>query len=362
MMKQWFAASILSLAVLPMTAQDRNTPVSLPVGAVEEVVDFQTKDYPGKVTSVARVDLVPQVNGEILELGFKNGDIVKTGQLLYRLDPVKYEAAVKNVEAKIAEYKARIAYAESNYNRNKKLSDVQAVSQDTLESVGSTLNAYRASLAAAEAELISAQDDLAHCRIIAPIQGKISSTNFTEGNYVTTASGSLATIIQSSPIRVRFSISNRDLLNLFGNTAKLCRNGIVKLTLANGKEFDETGSIEYVEDEAESETDSVQLFALFQNRSRGLIPGSTLTVSLSSREGVRKPAVPQSAIMQDIKGTYVWVVGTDSRVAKRYIERGGIVKELLLVESGFQADERIVTDGTHKISAGEPVRPVSGGE
>lgn len=359
-MKHWIAVSMLCLAVLPLAAQTRNEAVALPVEEVREIEDFQAKNYPGRVTSIARVDLVPQVNGEILELGFKNGAIVKAGQLLYRLDSVKYEAAVKNAEAKIAEYKARITYAESNYNRNKRLSDAQAVSQDTMESSGSTLNAYKASLAAAEAELISAQDDLAHCRIVAPIQGKIGSTNFTEGNYVTTASGTLATIIQSSPIRIRFSISNRDLLNLFGDTGTLCRNGVVKLTLANGKEFKEAGSIEYVENEAESETDSVQVFALFRNRNYSLIPGSTLTVTLSNREGVRKPAVPPSAIMQDMKGTYVWVVGTESRAAKRYIERGRIVKELLLVESGLRAGERIVTDGTHKISAGDSVRPVSG--
>lgn len=88
--------------------------------------------------------------------------------------------------------------------------------------------------------------------------------------------------------------------------------------------------------------------------------GSTLTVALSNRDGIRKPAVPPSAIMQDIKGTYVWVAGTDNRVAKRYIERGGIAKEMVLVESGLQPGERIVTDGTHKISAGETIRPVSG--
>lgn len=241
-MKRWITASMLSLAVLSLGAQSRNEALALPVEAVKEMEDFQTKKYPGRVTSIARVNFVPQVNGEILALGFKNGEIVKKGQLLYRLDPVKYEAAVKNVEAKIAEYKARITYAETNYIRNKKLSDAQAVSQDTMESSSSTLNAYKASLAAAEAELISARDDLAHCRIVAPIQGKIGSTNFTEGNYVTTTSGTLVTLIQSSPIRVRFSISNRDLLNLFGNTGTLCSKEIVKLTLADGKEFNETGA------------------------------------------------------------------------------------------------------------------------
>ncbi|MDD3588516.1 MAG: biotin/lipoyl-binding protein, partial [Thermoguttaceae bacterium] len=134
-------------------------PAMVPVVSVTQGEDFQTQQYPGKVIAVARVDLVARVGGEILSVGFKNGEIVKKGQVLYTLDSVKYEAAVKNAEAKIAEYKARVAYAKSDFERNKILSNTQAVSKDSMESSLAARDAAQAILTAAEADLFSAKDD-----------------------------------------------------------------------------------------------------------------------------------------------------------------------------------------------------------
>jgi len=128
-MKQLIISALQITTTCLVQAQKTEKAVELPVEKVTEVVDFQSRSYPGKVIAVAQVNLVSRVSGEILELGFKNGAIVKAGQLLYRLDSIKYEAAVKNSEAVIAEYKARAAYAESNYKRNKQLSESKAESQ-----------------------------------------------------------------------------------------------------------------------------------------------------------------------------------------------------------------------------------------
>ncbi len=357
-MKTYLFSGILALSVLPFLAASEEA-LALPVAKVAAVEDFQTKGYPGKVVPVAQVNIVSRVNGEILELGFRNGDVVKQGQLLYLLDSVKYEAAVKNAEAKVAEFKAKTAYAESSYHRNKQLSDINAVSQDTMESTLSARNAFQASVAAAEADLISAKDDLEHCRIIAPIDGKAGTTNFTEGNYVTTNSGTLVTLVQTSPIRVRFSISNRDYLTMFGGSARSIRDhGAVKLILANGLEYAEAGKIDYVDNTANDSTDTIQVFALLNNKDRALVPGGTVGVFLSSKAGVKKPAVAPSAIMQDIKGAYVWIVGEGNVVQKQYVIRGNITKDLQLIDSGLKAGDVVVTDGTHKVSSGDKIRPV----
>ncbi|MDD3155882.1 MAG: efflux RND transporter periplasmic adaptor subunit, partial [Victivallaceae bacterium] len=294
------------------------------------------------------------------ELGFQNGDVVKPGQMLYRLDSVKYEAAVKNAEAKIAEYKARCAYAESSYKRNKHLAASNAVSTDALESSLSLRNANQATLIAAEADLVAAKDDLADCRIVAPIGGKIGTTNFTRGNYVTPSSGTLVTLIQTSPIRVGFSISNKDYLTMFGGRSKnICANGIVKLTLADGKEHPESGTVEYVENAANESTDTIQIFALFPNRNRILKPRSTLGVTLQSKIGTPSAAIPPSAVAQDIKGAFVWLLGKDNRVRKQYIERGAANKDLLMVRSGLKVGETVVSDGIHKVSEGDRIVPVT---
>lgn len=333
-------------------------PVVVPVAAVTQGEDFQTQRYPGKVVAVARVDLVARVGSEILSIGFKNGEIVKKGQVLYTLDSVKYEATVKNAEAKIAEYKARVAYAKNDFERNQKLSDTQAVSKDSVESALAARDAAQAVLAAAEADLLSAQDDLDHCKIVAPIQGKIGTNRFTEGNYVTPTSGTLVTLVQTSPIRVRFSISNRDYLAMFGgHSSAICENGMVELTLANDVTYAEGGKIEYVENLTDENTDTVQIFINFPNEGRILKPGETVAVTLRNKVGIPKAVVPASAMMQDIKGAYVWTVDERNVVHRQYVVRGKLDAGAQMIDSGLEPGMRVVSDGTHKVAEGDTISP-----
>ena len=177
--------------------------MAVPVVGVDKVVaveNMESRRYTGLVMSPSVVNVVPRVSGEILEVGFKDGDIVKKGQVLYRLDPVQYEAAVKNVEAQIAASKARLNYAQNNYNRNEALYDKLAASLDTMESARSALEEEKATLMAAEAELISAKDNLKNTTIVAPMDSLAGVNNFTAGNYITPSSGTLVTLIQISPI------------------------------------------------------------------------------------------------------------------------------------------------------------------
>lgn len=345
----------LAAAALPARAADD---LVLPLVQVELATDRQVKTYPGRVVPVAQVDVIPQVSGEILEVGFENGAVVKAGDLLYLLDPVKYEAAVKNAEAKVAECKAALSYAEQSYTRHRKLVGTRAVSQDAVDSALSARDSARAALAAAEADLISAKDDLRHCRITAPIAGKLGTTQYTAGNYLQKGQGTLVTLIQSAPIRVRFSISNAEFLEMFGGRTSLFReNGVVTLTLADGRTYEEDGRIEYSDNTADDQTDTIQVFALFPNAHRVLKPGSTVGVTLQSREGVKRPAVPPSAVLQDMHGSYVWVVKNGGAVERRYIVRGKTEAETQFVASGLKPGETVVADGVHKVGKKSTVRP-----
>lgn len=332
--------------------------MTLPVAEVSEIADFKLRTYPGRVVPIAQVNVVPQVSGEILEVGFDNGAEVKAGQLLYRLDPVKYEAAVKNAEAKIAECKANLSYAELSYVRHKKLLESRAVSLDAVDNALSQRDSSRAAYAAAEAELVSARDDLKHCRIVAPINAKAGSTAFTKGNYVTTQSGTLVTLVQYRPIRVRFSISNREFLEMFGGSTKaMQKNGVVKLTLADGKEFSEPGEIEYTENISDERTDTMQVYACFKNEAFNLKPSGTVTVTLTSKKGVMRPAIPPTAILQDVQGPYVWVLDGNNVASRRSVARGDAVGDWLFIEKGLVKGERIVSDGAHKVTKGMTITP-----
>ena len=356
-MKQWIATALLLPAAV--FGAEHSAPVPLPVHKVTMVVDHHSRQYPGRVTAVAKVNITSSVSGELQKVGFHNGAIVKAGDLLFLINPVKYEAAVKNAKAQVTECKAKLEYAESNYRRNKQLSAAKAVSTDVLENSVSTRNVTAAALDAAEAALIAAQDDLKHCRITAPISGKIGSAEFTEGNYITPNSGTLAVLVQTDPIRVRFSISSRDFLSVFnGKSSRITADGIVRLILSDGRLYPIEGKVEYVENIMDENTDTVIVYALFPNRERILRPGGTVRVELSSRRGAEVPAIPLSAVMQDAKGTFVWLVKSDNSVEKRYIQRGTMRKDSLLVRSGLSAGETVVSDGTHKVRNGDRIVPV----
>ena len=330
--------------------------VTLPVAEVAEVADFQPSVYPGRVVPIAQGDVVPQVSGEILEVCFANGQAVKEGDVLYRLDPVKYEAAVKNSESKLAECKANARYADLSYERHKKLLESRAVSLDAVDNALSQRDSSKAALAAAQAELIAARDDLKHCTITAPISGKIGSTMKTKGNYVTAGSLSLVTIVQLSPIRVRFSVSNRRILDIAGSDARPRREDVsVSLTLANGTLYDGIGEVEYADNLADETTDTVTVYANFANADAKLVPGGTVAVSISSKKGVMRPAVPPTSVLQDTQGPYVWIVGADGKVERRTVARGNQSGDWLFVEKGLKPGERIVADGAHKVRKGDVV-------
>ena len=328
--------------------------VTLPVETVRSVPDELERVYPAKVEAVQRVDVTPEVSGDILEVCFENGQIVKQGDVLYRLLPIRYTSALKNAQAKVAECKAKKQYAEANLARHEAVK-TNAVSKDALDSAKSAVAVASAALEAAEADLAVADYNLKRCEIRTPISGKAGSTRLTRGNPASPAAP-LVTVVQIQPIRVRFSISNGDYLTMFGGRASaLKEKGELEVTLANGATYGEKGAIEYVENVVDESTDTLRVYVTFPNAERILKPGGTVGATLRNRAGVPKSAVPPSAVMQDVRGAYVWVLDGAGRAAKRRIARGRLAKDLQFVESGLAVGERVVVDGTHKVAEGDVV-------
>ena len=330
----------------------------LPVAEVVQKPDMRQKTYPGRVVPIQKVDVVPQVSGEIVEVCFADGATVKEGDSLYRIDPVKYEAAVKNAESKLTEMKANVKYAELSYERHKKLMETRAVSLDAVDNALSQRDSSRAAYAAAQAELVAAKDDLAHCTIVAPISGKLGTTLKTRGNYVGKGSETLVTLVQQDPIRVRFSVSNRELLEFFRARWTDGSDGVrIDLLLADGETTISGGTVEYMDNAADEQTDTVYVYTRFDNPDKLLRPGGTVGVTVSSKRGVMRPAIPPTAILQDTQGPYVWALDEAGRVHRRTVARGAAVGDWLFVEKGLKLGERIVADGAHKVRKGDVVRP-----
>ena len=334
----------------------RAATVTLPVADVTEAADPQTKTFPAKVLPMQRVDVTPEVSGDIVEVCFKDGALVKANDVLYRLMPVRYKSALKNAEARVAECKARKAFADAAYERHTKLS-AGAVSQNAVDSAKNDRATAAAALAAAEAELEVAEYNLKRCQVRTPIDGRTGTTRLTKGN-IASPSTPLVTVVQIQPIRVRFSLSNADYLTMFGARGRaIAEKGEVSVTLANGTPYGEKGEIEYTENVADETTDTVRVYATFPNADYILKPYGAVGVTLRNKDGVKKCAVPPAAVMQDAEGACVWVVGKDGKAEKRRVVRGRLVGDVQFIESGLSVGERIVTDGTHKLSPGDTVTP-----
>ena len=354
------AAAALAAVSLPLSAQ--MPPGAAPkqvvgVAEVEDVANVQSRRYTGQVVAQSVVNVTPRVSGEILKLGFNDGDYVKKGQMLYTIEKTQYEAAVKQAEASIAELKAKLEYAQSTYDRNQMLYEVNAASKDAMENTKSALDALKAAQAAAEASLVTANDNLKYTTITAAIDGLVGVTKYTAGNYITPSSGPILTIIQMQPIRVRFSMSTGDFLSGYGSLSALKENGAVSLKLADGSEYATDGKIEFLNNEANVKTDAVQVYASFPNADMKLIPGSTVTVTLSKKSAATMPAVLPSAVMHDANESFVYVVGDGNKLERRVVELGDMTKTHQLIKSGLKTGEKVVYQGTHKVMPGDEIIP-----
>ena len=330
--------------------------LTLPIEKVSEVVDFRARTCPARIVSVSEVSVTPQVDGEILEVCFSNGQTVAKGDILYRLDPVKYIAAEKNAEAKVAEARARLEYAQTQSVRYGELVKSRAVPRDDCDRILSQRDVYVATLAAAEADLAAARDDVKHCTLVAPIAGRTGSTRLTAGNFVTRGGGELVRIVQTNPVRAAFELSSVDFESDFGgDPARISSAGFVELRRLAGGVVVATGLVEYVENVANPATDSVKVFALFSNVSGTLLAGQTVMATLRNVAGTKCAAVSPNAVALDSRGAYVWVLEADGTARTRRVARGRLQNAMQLISSGLYPGERVVADGVHRVSEGDIV-------
>ena len=351
------AAAVLGTA-LPAFAQEEPPP---PYVSVEKAVirnDAATRKYVGHIEAIQSVSIVARISGYLYEIKFKEGELVKKGQLLFVIEDTTYRAKAKSAEASVMQIQAELEYAQNDFNRQEKLYQKRAVAEIVYQDAKRLLNTTKAKLAEAEANLLDANNSLSYTKIYAPITGIIGKATYTEGNYVTPTSKELADIVQVTPIYVRFAISERDFIKEFGSVEGIRKNGIVQILLADGREYSKTGNIVLVDNKVDNETGTITLWAQFDNPDHVLVPGGYTTVKLSRKLAVPTPAVKLSAMMTDDKGNYIYVVDKEGKAELRRVKPGTVIGSMQLIESGVKPGETVVVDGTHKVRPGGKVVPV----
>lgn len=330
-----------------------------PVVIVKQVEKFDASsvpsEYVGRVESIQSVSVKPQISGEIAKVCFKEGSVVKAGQLLFQIDPKQYEATVQLRKAELQQAEANLVTAEKYYKRVTAASEraVSATDRDTAE--GSFLQA-KAAVAQAKAALKLAQIDLGYCRITSPITGKIGRALYTKGNYVTPQITELASIVQMDPIRVSYPLPDRDYLDqlsLFKEDGSVYNTSLI---LSNGEKYNVPGKRDFENNRVDQTTGTIMMRLRFANKEGMLIPGEMVRVFTKPVKSHIVNAVPQTAVMADEQGDYVYVINADNTARQARVTLGREFGELREVTSGVEAGENVAVAGLQRLRPGAKVR------
>ena len=341
---------------------------SQPLPVVVETITLQPVNTPqeflARVEAIEAVNLQARVTGVLRQVVFEAGQHVNEGQLLFEIAPEQYEAAVAAAQAGVAQAEAARNNAQRTLERNRNLNQQQAVSEAALDEVTALAEIAEANLAAAQAQLQIAELDLSYTRIEAPIAGEIGRALFTRGNVVGPGSGSLARVVQLDPIRVVFSLAEGEVVSLRQQNGQAGEidpaNLSLTLQLPNGTVYPEPGTIEYLASEVDPQTATMAVRSVFANPDHVLVPNQTVILTVQEQAGENQPIVPQTAVLQDQQGRFVFVLASDNTVAQRRITTGEGVRNGWAVLQGLQGGERVVVQGTQRLSEGMLVDPVQG--
>lgn len=318
-----------------------------------------SKNFIAMVEAVNEVNLKPQVSGTVDAVLFSNGAFVKEGDDLFIIDKSKYEANVQSAEAGLAKAQANVVQIQNDYTRQKKLYKDKFLPKAELEIVESNLEQAKAQVRLAEATLKLAQIDLEHATIKAPISGFISKAFVTKGNYVSTDSTTLAKIVQIHPVRIGFSVTDKERLEKVMTMQPDEDPFYMTLVLANGVEKPIQPENIFTDKEADKNTATISVYAEYANEDNLLLPGNVLTVKLS--DTAEKPAllVPQDAVLHDSDGQYVMKVTPDKTALQQYIQTMGNLDKFYIVEKGLIKEDTIILSGAQKVRSGQKVKSVA---
>ncbi len=319
----------------------------------------QSFDFVGHVKATDKVEVRARVEGFIQNVGFREGQYVLAGDLLYQIEKVQFQAQADQAKANLAAIEAETTNAQLQYQRHAELARNRDTPQSVVDQDKATLDSDRAKIMQAQAALTQAQVTLGYTEIRSPIEGRIGRTALTVGNLVNPASGVLTTIVSQDPMYVLFPISVRDLDTIRESRRRTggdLTKTVIRLRLANGQDYPETGLWNLTDPQVDQQTDTLIVRAIIPNHDGVLVDGEFVTASIVERQGESRLVVPQSAVQLDQSGNYVLVVDDQHKVVQRQIKTGTNRGTEVVVESGLKEGEKVIVDGIQKVRPGQEVK------
>jgi membrane fusion protein (multidrug efflux system) len=350
----------ITLAVpLAAALAQQAQPAAIPVGtiAAEKRAIGRTADFVGRIEALNRVEVRARITGFLEQVLFRDGETLKEGTPLFRIEKGPFEAAVDQARGALERAEGALQNATGQRQRAEDLLRSNAGSVAVRDQRVAEEKAAQGDVTTAAANLKTATINLGYTEIVSPIAGRIGRTRLTRGNVVSPESGVLAQIVSQDRMYVTFPVSQREFLAI--NTNQVPSGTAapkVSLRFSDGSSYAEQGTIDFVDVSVERATDTVLVRAVVPNPTGKLIDGTLVRVAVHGEKAEEKVLVPQAALIADQQGAYVFAVEGGKAVVKR-LKIGGESGAYVVVEDGLAGNEQVVVEGLQGLRPGTPVLP-----
>jgi multidrug efflux system membrane fusion protein len=364
----WIAALVLALAEAIVWYQGRqpsetgvsaNTTAAAPSPVVAATAASGDVDIAlnglGTVTPLATVTVRTQIAGQLQQIAFVEGQDVQKGDFLALVDPRPYQAALDQLQGQLLKDQALLQGAAVDLARFQKLAAQNSIARQQVDDQHYLVMQYQGTVKSDQAQVENAQLNLNYCHIVAPVAGRVGLRQVDLGNYVQTSDANgLVVITQMQPISVIFTLPEDDLPPIL---KRLAGGAVLPVTAFDRSQSAElaTGVLNTLDNQIDTTTGTVKLRAQFANRDEGLFPNQFVNVRLLVEVLKGAVVIPTAAIQRGAPGTFVYLIGADSKVSVRKIALGPIDGERAAVKSGLQVGDRVVVDGADKLREGAEV-------
>jgi len=348
---------ILANCDKPPPKKETKAPPPSVVVEVAQMKDLaQADEFKGRIEAIDSVELRARVPGYLEKRPFKEGGLVKAGDLLFEIERKPYEIALNQAKANLKSAQGALVNAQKDFERKDELAKKQFSSEAVRDQAQATLTQAQGAILAREADVEQAKLNLSYTRIVAPLTGLIGRSTYSKGAYLSPQSSSLATLVQHDPIYVTFPVTQRLLLEVRkdGRTA----DGVfVELILSDGSTYEHKGKINFADVQSTSTTDSVLVRATFPNPDQLLIDKQVIDARVVGKEPEKKLVIPQPALLVDQLGSYVLAVDKNNKVVQKRLKTGQQRGVYMEVVSGLEDGDKVVVSGLQKIRPGIVVKP-----